>query len=31
MVEAFMVKRKEELNEGQALKLLEQLKEVLNG
>jgi hypothetical protein len=29
MVEAFMVKRKEELNEGQALKLLEQLKEIL--
>lgn len=31
MVEAFAVKRKEELNEGQAMKLLEQLKEVLNG
>jgi hypothetical protein len=29
MVEAFAVKRKEELNEGQALKLLEQLKEIL--
>jgi len=30
MVGAFAVKRKEELNEGQALKLLEQLKEILN-
>lgn len=28
MVEAFAVKRKEELNEGQALKLLEQLTEI---
>lgn len=29
MVEAFAVKRKEELNDEQAMKLLEQLKEVL--